>query len=513
MKVCQEDVSARGGLRKILALLVCLAFLPIGMLPTLAWATGEAEVLAASGSVCSVRGIGYESLDLALASAVSGDTITLLCSFDHFKTVSLEEKSVTIATNGYVLNVDPQQGDAFFVRNGTLSLDDSAGGSLNAVCTNDSSYGAVTQNASSHITLSSVSSPAGIIVYGGTITVKGDVIRHAAMNSGSAVMAYNSGIAYVRGDVISASYGIDIHGYGSKVYVQGDVIAQDRYAVRVSSVTVSALSDDHLVDDLDISAVIEQTKSEPVTQDASIQPMAALDYPLIEVLGNVTCASTVQNTYAVYTEGHSLVNVVGNVVSYGGLAVFNNWNGNVTVGGNCTGISYGIVNIGGFVTVGSDVSGNCAVSSTRSGAAVTVHGNVYGTELGIEVQQGSSAFVDGQIKVSSGGSYILIDDLVRGIEDYEVNSQVQGYREYANVASSSFRSYVWVVVPVAGAPGSGDLNGDGVATMDEAIIVIRIVCGVGMTLNAQQFAAVDMDRDGLITMADVMLIVRKACGL
>jgi hypothetical protein len=64
-----------------------------------------------------------------------------------------------------------------------------------------------------------------------------------------------------------------------------------------------------------------------------------------------------------------------------------------------------------------------------------------------------------------------------------------------------------------GAPGSGDLNGDGIVDMSEALTTAQVVVGGGMALSPAQFAALDMDNDGNLTMADVVLIMRKAAGL
>jgi hypothetical protein len=62
-------------------------------------------------------------------------------------------------------------------------------------------------------------------------------------------------------------------------------------------------------------------------------------------------------------------------------------------------------------------------------------------------------------------------------------------------------------------PASGDINGDGFVTMDEALMVAQIVVGGGVELTPAQFAAADIDSDGRLTMADVMLIMRKAAGI
>jgi hypothetical protein len=72
---------------------------------------------------------------------------------------------------------------------------------------------------------------------------------------------------------------------------------------------------------------------------------------------------------------------------------------------------------------------------------------------------------------------------------------------------------ILVFRPSTGLPRSGDYDGNGVVTLDEAMIIIRVVAGLGPSLSVEQFAAVDMDADGFITMSDVMLMVRRACGL
>ncbi|MCL2135918.1 MAG: leucine-rich repeat protein [Coriobacteriia bacterium] len=65
-----------------------------------------------------------------------------------------------------------------------------------------------------------------------------------------------------------------------------------------------------------------------------------------------------------------------------------------------------------------------------------------------------------------------------------------------------------VIIESAGSPGSGDLNGDGMVTMDEAIITLRATIG-DHTLTNDQFLAIDMDNDNVITMADVVAVLRK----
>ncbi|MCL2135917.1 MAG: dockerin type I repeat-containing protein [Coriobacteriia bacterium] len=59
--------------------------------------------------------------------------------------------------------------------------------------------------------------------------------------------------------------------------------------------------------------------------------------------------------------------------------------------------------------------------------------------------------------------------------------------------------------PIVGSSGSGDLNGDGLVTMDEVIIALQATIGVA-ELSTVQLAAIDMDSDGAVTMADVVLM-------
>jgi len=64
-------------------------------------------------------------------------------------------------------------------------------------------------------------------------------------------------------------------------------------------------------------------------------------------------------------------------------------------------------------------------------------------------------------------------------------------------------------LPRVGAPGSGDLDGDGFVTMAEVTICALAAIG-SADLSPAQLDAIDIDRDGIITMADVMLIYKLA---
>ena len=64
-------------------------------------------------------------------------------------------------------------------------------------------------------------------------------------------------------------------------------------------------------------------------------------------------------------------------------------------------------------------------------------------------------------------------------------------------------------LPRVGAPGSGDMDGDGFVTMGEVSICALAAIGAA-DLSPAQLDAIDIDRDGVITMADVMLIYKLA---
>jgi len=68
---------------------------------------------------------------------------------------------------------------------------------------------------------------------------------------------------------------------------------------------------------------------------------------------------------------------------------------------------------------------------------------------------------------------------------------------------------VFTPPPVTGLPGSGDYDGDGFVTMFEVMITVQAAMGE-ISINPDQFAALDMDNDGYITMADVIMVYQMA---
>ena len=69
-----------------------------------------------------------------------------------------------------------------------------------------------------------------------------------------------------------------------------------------------------------------------------------------------------------------------------------------------------------------------------------------------------------------------------------------------------------ITKPPIGAPGSGDIDGDGIVTMAEAMTAARVAIGAA-SLSPEETAAIDMDGDGAITMTDALRVMRKAIGL
>jgi hypothetical protein len=220
-----------------------------------------------------------------------------------------------------------------------------------------------------------------------------------------------------------------------------------------------------------------------VQSGQTIKLKANVDYNSSVVISNKTITFDVNgfilNIFGTAPDGNALeVNNAGQV---------NLIDTSMTRTGKLNAIGAGTGN-GVYVTGGS----NAAVTSATGGSS----GGVWANNGSITVERTITA-----------SPYIVLGSLCTEFElDAGINTGT-GYLMYTDGIST-----VWVKI-TTGAPGSGDLNGDGVVTMDEAMIVIRVVVGIGMVFTTEQFAAVDMDFDGCITMNDVMMIIRRVVGL
>lgn len=255
--------------------------------------------------------------------------------------------------------------------------------------------------------------------------------------------------------------------------------------------------------------------------------------------GNITVAGNVQSAYiGVYTDNWgSFVQVRGSVtadfcaafarqsstIQIDGSILYCRYKGIdigagclITVAGNvivelsteAVPVTYGVYSQFGTVEIGGNLSGSIGVFAEYGNARVYVAGNVTADHIGVHADNMAQVTIDGVIDISPTAVYITSGTMNRMKSEYEPVSSKPGYLEY-----DLGDSYVWVKGASVGLPRSGDLNGDGIVTLDEALIIVRVVAGVGMSLTVEQFAAVDMDADGSITMTDVLLMVRRACGL
>jgi hypothetical protein len=62
-----------------------------------------------------------------------------------------------------------------------------------------------------------------------------------------------------------------------------------------------------------------------------------------------------------------------------------------------------------------------------------------------------------------------------------------------------------------GAPASGDLDGDGVVTITEVLLLVQYLTS-GVELSPEQTLAMDLDNDGVLTMTDALLAIQLAMG-
>jgi hypothetical protein len=101
-------------------------------------------------------------------------------------------------------------------------------------------------------------------------------------------------------------------------------------------------------------------------------------------------------------------------------------------------------------------------------------------------------------------------------EDHTLSINGEQFSATFDAEAESFVVGPVVVPPAVGAPGSGDINGDGYITAAEALMIARAVISgaavAGLDSDAK-IAAADIDGDGHLTMADVVRTLRRAAGL
>jgi hypothetical protein len=208
----------------------------------------------------------------------------------------------------------------------------------------------------------------------------------------------------------------------------------------------------------------------------------------------------------------------------GGIVGVNYDNGHDPYVLNC--VNYGQIYNSKALTAGSPYPGgivagnegkieNC-LNVGKVGSGGVAFGGLIGDRRGAGSAAVNSYFLNTTATNLTGSGTSTVDALSGAKTEAEIKSQ-----DFAAQLGPAF-VYVegdWpqlatevVVPPTVGAPGSGDLDGDGIVTVAEAMQAAQaVVSGAG--LSPEQIAAMDIDGDGLLTMADVILAIRLAAGL
>jgi len=231
-----------------------------------------AGVFAVEGPVCQIGETTYETLDAALAEVNDGETITLLDNINHSSQITVTGKGITFDLNGFTLNVTNAAGKALEVGSGGEAAL-TGEGSLNvfgnglyghgvyahdggkATVTNATGSGtharaAQAEGPGSAVTVrgsaTSVNSQGVFAVYGGSITVEGDVTGHYsgayaedaaitiggnATSNAEGAYAISGGTITIGGDAVSngdsdGAYAVQT---GSSVMVTGNAISKGDY--------------------------------------------------------------------------------------------------------------------------------------------------------------------------------------------------------------------------------------------------------------------------------------------
>jgi hypothetical protein len=130
---------------------------------------------------------------------------------------------------------------------------------------------------------------------------------------------------------------------------------------------------------------------------------------------------------------------------------------------------------------------------------------------------GANQQIDNQAELTAVIDYLLsVADEERALRNFS-GMLPDNSTHPLGADDSYYVGSVWITPPPAsgdgggkvGLPGSGDFDGDGSTTLDEALLLVQIVNDDGLgALSAGQIAAMDMNGDGLLTMADVLLAVQ-----
>ncbi|NLB78335.1 MAG: hypothetical protein GX796_05675, partial [Clostridiaceae bacterium] len=206
-------------------------------------------VSTAETVVCQiVDGSAFTTLQEALDEIETGETIKLLNHIEHQDTIEVSGENINFDLNGYTLNVTVTTGDAIVVGSGgIISLDDSAGGELNAsggirgVYAHDG--GEVTVTNAIRLVNGDYYGGENCAVYAenhGKITVKKDTTGYSSSSFGA--YAYNRGSITVGGSCIGVYVGARANAYSS-VLVEGNAIGAHRGSWATNNSTIEVQGD------------------------------------------------------------------------------------------------------------------------------------------------------------------------------------------------------------------------------------------------------------------------------
>lgn len=377
----------------------------------------------AETGVCQiVDGYTFATLQEALDEIETGETIKLLDHIEHRDTIEVSGKNINFDLNGYTLNVTVTTRDAIVVGSGgIISLDDSAGGELNAsggirgVYAHDG--GEVTVTNAVRLVNGDYYGGENSAVYAenyGKITVKKDATGYSSSSYGA--YAYNRGIITVGGNCTGVYVGTQANLYGSvKVEENSTGAYRGSWAINHSTIEVQG---DSIATGSGNSAGAQAKGDSTITIYGNAR---GLTDGLTAEESNITvhgdCSAT--ETYT------------GTGVT---AALFSN----VTVKGNVYGLDYGIrADNASHIRVEKNVqSHKCAVWYTSNSEAVIL-GNVISGNQGIILYSGNIR-VEGTVSASAS-AYIEVFYVKKNASDGVIDGNYYRFSENS--------AYVYVKIP------------------------------------------------------------------
>jgi hypothetical protein len=358
---------------------------------------------AAQAQVCEIAETGatYATFDDALNDALTADnqTIRLLANINHTSTVTISNKTLTLETNGFTLDITAVD-YGLSVSGGKLILDDSGGGEFNVTATTGgiqqdqigvtvggSGSEATVTNATGHKEGARASS-------GGSITVKNDAIATGPYSTGA--QATNGGSVIIEGNAQGVDFGALV--FEANITVMGDVIGSTNgIGAKASGISGNILVEGNARGG-STGAYADQGGRVTVTLDAigtyGVGAFAQGTGTVIIIEGNAEGYITGACTYS-----GSSITVMKDAIGTGpaGTGAYAGSVGSeIIVEGNAQGGEYGAQAFSeSRVTVKKDAIGAnvCGASVYGPNAAVIIEGNAQGEALGVTAGNGGSVTV------------------------------------------------------------------------------------------------------------------------